>query len=285
MTGERVSPPDGPEKSAGEVVAVDSIWPLLGIEASAVEQQELDHFMTMLRELPAEVWQTPVPNTRLTVHELVSVVAGALSAQRTYGNYVRQFDPRLIRAFRGPGESLGEVMQRIHIGKRIGHEPGDLIEEIALAAPFAVRTRAHWPIVRGTEVRRIPIVTSPLTSPFAAIRWLWFRRLQIGEAAKVGYGVQRGHDDRILELVLKAAAERGTPVASGAAIDLRVRELDDRTYRFGENMPPAASITIGLVTLAKLAARWRSPAGARERAEITGEVLTAMKLFRVIHGD
>lgn len=288
LSRERDEKPIRGQTSDSSIILVHSIPPIDVPAAIAIERIELDYFVLTLRSLPDEAWHRPVANSKLTVHGLVSSVAGVYSSQRSFVDFVRQFDPRLLRAFREPGESVGQVMHRIHTGKRIGHEPSELIEELILAGPRAISTRAHWPFARRPVSGQSPGMFSlpgPMTSPFTVVRWLWARRLELCDAAGIGFDLHGGHDDRILELVLKAAGERGAFTAGARAIDIRVREFDDLIYRFGGILPPVATISIEFVTLVKLAARMRSPAGARERAEIEGEVLSAMRLFRAIHGD
>lgn len=268
-------------------IRVRDIAPVTPSEAVALERVELERLIDVLEQLPGEAWIAPVADGRRTVHDLVAHVAGSYAARGSFDQLRRQIDPRMIRLFRMDGDSLGDTLARLQIGDRAHHSPDQLIEELRTAGPRAIRLRSllfrPLDLVPAGRIAR-PRIGGTSLAPFAAVRELWFHRLDISEAAGHGFGLREEHDARVLAGFLRASVEAAERNLGSRSVELRFVGMGQR-YRYGNGDEIDAVIEIDPVTLAKLVAKRRSPAATRERSTIEGDVKTAMVVLSAIHGD
>jgi len=256
-------------------------------EASEIERIEFDRLLDLLESLPGGAWSAAVPAAGGDVHSLVARIAGTYAAQGSFEQLRRQIDPRVVRMYRTPGESLGETLARVQIGDRLGHSPRELIEELKRTGPRAIRIRSmiYRPLqavrVDAGQTSRLSTIT---LSPLNAARELWIRRMDISEAAEIPMGIRAEQDERILAQMIKPAAPVADNELDGAAVDLKVTEVSAAIFRFGAAAAPSAKIEVDPIALAKLVIRRRSPAATRERSAVQGDVKLAMVVLRAIHG-
>ncbi len=267
------------------IIHVSEIPALTTAEALELERIELERFIELLEGLPLEAWNERIGSGDWTVKAVAAHVAGTYAAQGSFGQLRRQIDPRVIRMYRTRGQSLAETLSRIHAGDRIGHSPGEIIEELKLQAPRALRLRSL--LFRPLQPVRVDFASARIPrlslGPFAAIRDLWFHRLDISEAAGIGFGLREEHDGRFIALLLRGAKDTAIEVLDDRTVEVIVTGMGEQHVRFGLCETPDAVIEIDPIALAKLAARRRSPAATRERSQITGEVKIAMRLLTAIH--
>jgi uncharacterized protein (TIGR03083 family) len=270
------------------VIPADAIPPASPNEALELERGELERFVAALETLPPDAWTLSVRYRDWDVHALVAHVVGSYAAQASFGELRRQTAPRLLRFYRMEGETLGDAIARIQIGDRQNRSPAQVIAELREVGPRAIEHRAV--LFRPLQLvgralvgsRHLPVVPF---APFQAVRDLWFHRLDLTEATSTAFSVDRQHDGRIVELLIRSVAPQGAEALGERSVDLILSGAAGGQWRFGEQAEPDAVIDMSPVTFAKLLTKQYSAAGIRERSQVEGDVQIAMSLLSAIRSD
>jgi len=270
-----------------DVYFVDAaeIQPLTLAEVVTLERAELGHFVTLLRLMPVEAWRMPTRSPGRDIHSLAAHVAGTYAAQASLRQLGRQIDPRVHHFYRSPGQRIPETITRLQIDDRMNRSSDQIIDEIDSSGERAIRFRSLLlrPLQRVSleQISRHRWIRRGL-SPREHLYDLWLHRLDLCVSANLPFVVEENHDRRMFEGKLGQVAELIGQQLDSKRVDLSITGIASAHYRFGESDQPSGTIDIASITLAILIAGWHSPAAARERSEIQGDVKTVMTLLSAI---
>lgn len=181
------------------------------VRAAAEEYRRL---LALLGELDAEAWSAPTDCTGWDVRAVVAHLAGAAQWPASVRESVRQqrHGRRLL-----PDAETVDGMNELQVRERADRTPAQLLEELAEAAPRAVRARSRLP----RPIRALPVPFGPPlgTKPLGYLydriltRDAWLHRIDICRAVGRSPLLTADHDGRIVADVVDEWAElHGQPV-------------------------------------------------------------------------
>lgn len=279
VLGSVMDPAPDPVRRVAEVA------PARAVECIELERVELARLLLALDALSPDQWELAGRGGR-SIRYGVAMLVGTYAAQARVSQAWRQLDPRLLHAFRFPGEPLHATVARARAGQRLGASPAALLAELRIAGERALQRRA---LVARASAALPSLVPEPAgliawpAHPFSAVRDLWYRRLDVAETTGAGFALSPAHDGRVIELLLREGADRGSEPLNNAGVDLRL-EPDGPVWRFGAEGEPAARVAVSVVTLARLLDGSRSAEATRERSDVRGDARTTTLLLRALHG-
>jgi hypothetical protein len=256
-------------------------------EAGALEAVELGRFQTLIERLPADAWREPVPGApkNWDVRAVVAQVTGEYAAQASFAQFRRQANPFTLRFYHNSGRGLLETVRRAQVGERMYRKPDELMEELRIAGPKALRHReiAFRPLAYFSRPgdRTLALPSVPL-GPFASVASLWFHRLTIADISGVATALDVEHDGRIIASLLRPAAGAALRDLPDVAVELAVAEMPETRIGFGGGDAIVATVVIESTPFVQLSGRRRTAAWAREHSTIDGEVRSAMKTLTAI---
>lgn len=176
--------------------------------------EEYRRLLALLGELDAEAWSAPTDCTGWDVRAVVAHLAGAAQWPASVRESVRQqrHGRRLL-----PDAETVDGMNELQVRERADRTPAQLLEELAEAAPRAVRARSRLP----RPIRALPVPFGPPlgTKPLGYLsdriltRDAWLHRIDICRAVGRSPVLTADHDGRIVaDVVVEWAELHGQPV-------------------------------------------------------------------------
>ena len=271
-------------------------------EAANLARVELDRLLALLESLHGDDWERPTHCTRWNVRQVVSHLAGAVathadrdlllarsaawtpekadqpgSSMALYISDLAGMSPEQRRAYHEAGFNPLDTLTQFEVDQRARATPADLIAELRAEGPEAITNRQFQP--ESIRSLQLPIgsgVKVPVHVFVDVIlpRDMWMHRMEIALATGRGIVRTADHEGRLTALVMRDLARRLTPVLESRTIVYRLTGPDGGDFRFGPDLPPAATLTMGTVDFHLLASGRLSPAEARSQllVHVDGDV-------------
>ena len=204
--GSQASPHARTRTSTGTVEMTHADWMQLASE-------EYRRMLEVLGDLDGEQWQAPTDCTGWDVRAMVAHLAGAAQWSARVRELVRQ--QRRGRPLL-PGADTVDAMNELQVRERADHTPAQLLEELAVAVPRALRARSRMP----RPLRALPVPFGPPlgTKPLGYLydriltRDVWLHRIDVCRAVGREPMLTAEHDGRIVaDVVAEWAAQHGRP--------------------------------------------------------------------------
>jgi uncharacterized protein (TIGR03083 family) len=204
--------------STATATDVATIPPIGHGEAMQLAAVENDRFVEALCTLGREDWAKPTSCARWDVHGVAAHVIGATAAQASVREFARQvWRGRPITAQIG-GAHWWDGMNEVQVIERVGRTGAELVEELRVVGPRAVRARRRLP----RPLARLPLLKMPAPVGRQPLGYLfdvgftrdtWMHRVDIAHATGVPMSLDAQHDGRIVaDLVAEWAGTHGEPV-------------------------------------------------------------------------
>lgn len=229
MVGERVQP-------------ASTIPALTHAEAGQLARQEVERLLALLDTLDGDDWAQPTYCTEWTVRDMAAHLAGSCAGFASWGEFKRQ---TIQNPYAKDAEVQVDGVNKCQIADRAHLSPAEVIEELRVTAPKAIRTRQRLPwLLRAVRVPFGP----PLG--FAPIGYLtdtiytrdeWMHRFDICAATGKPMIMTPEHDGRILALVVADLNGR-LDTSVTRPVDLNLRGEAVGWYRLGGAGEPGCAI-------------------------------------------
>ena len=280
--------------NAVDAVAISPVSPE---EAAMLASNELERLHSLLSTFTPEDWEKPTYCTLWNVRQVVSHIAGALSAYADWETLLQRSRPWSEGKAEQPGVTMPifladlagipprqwdayrerfiplDALNQFEVDQRADLTPAELIAELESVGPAAIANRLRLP----DEVRSVllPVVGArvPVSYLLDVIypRDIWMHRIEL--ALSTGGDVVRTteHDGRLTALVMRDLARRLTPVLDNRSVVYVLNGADGGAYRFGPDTSPAAVLTLDAIDFHLLASGRMTASDALALTHVTGD--------------
>jgi uncharacterized protein (TIGR03083 family) len=200
------------------VVDLTTLGPLHHRTAMALQAEELDRTLTLLRALEADDWRRPTDCPAWDVHRMYLHVLGACEAGASMRENIRQMATALRRR-RRHGGPLEAALSHVQVAGREDLTPAALVDRLAAVAPRTVRGRTRVPaLARRARLK----VDGPVVERWSLgyligtiyLRDLWMHRVDAARAIGQPLVLTADHDGVIVaDVAAEWARRHGRPVA------------------------------------------------------------------------
>jgi uncharacterized protein (TIGR03083 family) len=247
-------------------------------EAGALATRELERTLSVVANLRREDWERPTACTAWDVRELVAHLAGACAGYASWSEFRRQYlrNPYIREA----SMSIDGINRR-QVEDRAGATPQQLIDELRMAGPKAIRVRQRipWPLRALRVPFGPPLGFAPVgyLTDVIYIRDMWMHRLDICRATGQPFVQSPGHDGRIVALVVRDLNRNLQKMLAGQAVLFVLDGPAGGVFRVGARVSEKAAIRMDVLDFNLLASGRLSPndAIAQELAVVDGNVALA----------
>jgi hypothetical protein len=164
-----------------------------------------------------------------------------------------------------------DAINRRELEDRADVTPAQLIAELRLVGPKAIRTRRNLPgFIRALRIPALPMPGKMSMAYLVDVvypRDQWMHRMDLCRATGQDWIANPDHDRRLLDLIIRDMTY--TP-AGGYAVALNVTGPLNAAYRFGHS-EPAAEIDIDFIELNRRASGRTSADEALASAQVRGD--------------
>jgi uncharacterized protein (TIGR03083 family) len=257
------------------LVHARAILPLPHDEAVSMAKLELERFLALATSLSDDEWENPTACTLWNVRQLLAHVTGASAAYASWSEFMHQGSPKVQRPYRASGLSFLDSMNQIQVDDRAHATPVALIEELRVAGPRAIATRARLPgLLRAL---RVPL---PALGGFVPIGYLtdliytrdmWMHRLDLCRATQREMVMTPEHDGRIVALVVRDLEKKLTAKLRTLSMVYHLSGNAGGRWQLGAKTSPATTIQLDALDFNLLASGRLTPQEAWSRASIAGE--------------
>jgi uncharacterized protein (TIGR03083 family) len=244
-------------------------------EAVAMAKLELERFLALVTSLSDDEWENPTACTLWNVRQLLAHVTGASAAYASWSEFMRQGSPKVQRPYRASGLSFLDSMNQIQVDDRAHATPVALIEELRVAGPRAIATRARLPgLLRALRVP-LPalggIVPIGYLTDLIYTRDMWMHRLDLCRATQREMVMTPEHDGRIVALVVRDLEKKLTAKLRTMSMVYHLSGNAGGIWQLGAKASPATTIQLDVLDFNLLASGRLTPQEAWSRASIEGE--------------
>ncbi len=237
-------------------------------EAGIMARNELNHFLELVESLTGDDWHQPTDCTAWTVRDMLAHQAGAYAGYASWGEFKRQ-----LTAQAGPGQMMVDGMNDRQIADRAGHSPAELISELRVVGPRAIRTRQRLPL----PLRKLPV---PFGPPLGTVpvdyltdliytRDTWMHRADIARATNRPFAQTTEHDGRVVALVMRDLSRVLAKHLRGCTVVFDLGGVAGDRYRFGKMAEPTAILMMDVVEFNRLASGRLGVEAARNQGLVT----------------
>jgi uncharacterized protein (TIGR03083 family) len=275
-----------------------SVPPVSPDEAATLATSEIDRLLSLLERLEASDWEKPTYCTLWNVRQVVSHIAGALSAYADWDRLIERSLPWTEGKAEQPGVAMPvfladlagmpeesrrryaeagmnplDSLNQYEVDQRSGASPSVLIAEIRSIAPAAIENRLRLP----GEVRSLLLPVAGAKAPVHYLldviypRDIWMHRIELELSAGRPVARSAEHDGRLTALVMRDLARRLATVVENRSVVYRLTGPDGGGFRFGATGDTDVVLTMDTIDLHMLASERRSAADALERTSVTGD--------------
>jgi uncharacterized protein (TIGR03083 family) len=196
------------------LIDVDAIPPLVRPEALTIAGLEYERYLDQLGSLSGDDWQRETECTPWTVQDMAAHVLGQAESVASMREAAHQ-----QMAAKREGGIRQDAVNAIQIRERAALVPGDIIDQLRVAAPASIRTRRRLPGL----LRRIRISVELQEGmrerwSFAYLmdviytRDTWMHRIDMARAVDAEPVLTPEHDGRIVaDIVADWARRHGRP--------------------------------------------------------------------------
>ncbi len=246
----------------------ENIPPVTTEEAAQIAAFEVQQVLNLLGQLGNDDWSRDTDCTEWTIRDMTAHLAGACAGYANWKDFRRQavFNPHILKTI----VTVDDINKR-QLEDRIDKTPQELVAEFREVGPKAVETRKKLP----QWVRSIQMPAQPMPG-FMSVGYLvdviyprdqWMHRMDICRATGKTLVITPGHDKRLLDLVMRDAAET---LRGKVPVVVNITGAVTGTYRFG-SAQPQAEIDIDYLTFNRLASMRISAGAAMEDVTVRGE--------------
>ena len=246
-------------------------------EASQISAFELDQVLNLLELLEEDDWAQPTDCTEWNIRDMTAHLAGACAGYANWKDFRRQaiFNAHIFRTI----VTIDGINKR-QLEDRVDKSPHELVDELHEVGPIAVRTRKNLPGI----LRILHIPAQPMPG-FMSIRYLvdviyprdqWMHRMDICRATGKTLIITLGHDDRLLDQVMRDVAKT---LRGKLAIQVNITGALRASYRFGSG-EPIAELDIDFLTFNRRASMRITAAEALQGVTIRGDDTIAKSFFQ-----
>jgi uncharacterized protein (TIGR03083 family) len=250
----------------------ETIRPVSKAEAAKLAAFEVDQILNLLGQLAGDDWTQPTDCTEWNVRDMTAHLSGACAGWASWGEFIRQgvVNPHIFKTI-VPVDALNRRQQE----DRADKSPDELIAELREVGPKAVRTRENLPGL----VRKIHIPAQPMPG-FMSLAYLvdviyprdqWMHRMDICRATGKTLVITPGHDQRLLDLVMRDVAQK---LKGKLPLVVNITGAVNASYRFGSG-EPQAEIDIDYLTFNRRASMRIPVDAALETVTIRGDEAVA----------
>lgn len=253
-------------------------------EAAALMEVGLARFVELLESFAPEDWTRPTACTLWNVKEVVAHKAGSLAGFANWGEFRRQYNPASQRPYRARGLSTLDALNQIQVDDRADRTPAELIAELRVVGPRAIRTCLHLPAL----ARALPLPAPPPKGGLMSVAYLtdtilprdlWMHRLDLALATGRPFVQTPEHDGRVLALVVRDLVGPLARALGPASVVYEVTGPAGATWRLGRSVAPTAAISMDALAFAQLSSQRIRAADVLPRAELAGDVALARRVL------
>lgn len=222
-----------PQASPAVSFAQDAarIAPITRAEVDTLAREEHARLLRMLESLGADDWSQPTACTEWTVREMVAHQAGAYASFASFAELRRQY---LVPPPKG--RLAEDVINEIQIADRKNKTNEELVAEIREKGPRTITNRQRVPFfLRAISTPRPDGTKLNLGYVLDIIftRDTWMHRLDLARATNREMKLTRGHDGRIVELVVRDVNALLAPKLGADSIGVELTGVAGGAWRVG----------------------------------------------------
>lgn len=200
--------------------AAAQIAPITRAEADTLAREAHARLLALIESLDPGDWSKPTPCTKWTVREMVAHQAGAYAAFASFAEFRRQY---LVPPPKG--RLPEDVINEIQIADRKNRTNAELVAEIREKGPRTMANRQRIPLPLralsfprpgGTKLNFGYLLDVIFT------RDSWMHRLDLARTTNREMKLTRGHDGRIVELVMRDVNTLLAPKLGGDSLDMEL---------------------------------------------------------------
>lgn len=265
------------ERIRTTVQQAEAIAPVDKHEAAEIAAFELEQVLDLLEQLDGDDWTQPTECTEWDVRAMTAHLAGGCAGWANLKDFVRQlvFNPYMKEA-----DVPVDAINRREVEDRADKTPRQLIDELRLVGPKAVRNRKRLPGL----LRRIRIPAKPMPGKMSMAyladvvysRDQWMHRMDLCRATGKAWVSNPAHDRRLMDLIVLDMAET---MDGKYAVLLNVTNGLNASYRFGSG-EPRAEIDIDLTTINRRSSDRINAEEALDLAQVRGDRDLALEFLR-----
>jgi uncharacterized protein (TIGR03083 family) len=257
---------------------------------------ELERFLALLQSLRPDEWETPTDCTLWTVRNVVSHVAGALTAYADRNLLGQRYAPWLNRntdasglampmfiaditgipqtrrdAYRDLGFNPLDALNQYQVDERAQATPQELMDELRTSGPAGIANRRSMP----DAIRNLQLLVAGVRAPVYYLtdviypRDMWMHRMEIALATCRPIIRTSEHEGRLTALVVRDLARRLAGVLGDRAVVYRLTGPDGGAFRLGADREPDSVISMDTVDFHLLASDRR--ALGEIRVDVSGD--------------
>lgn len=255
----------------------EAIPPVSTPEAAQIAAFEVQQVVNLLEQLDGDDWTQPTDCTAWNVRDMTAHLAGACAGWASWGQFFRQtiLNPHILKTV-----VTVDALNRRQLEDRRAKAPRDLIAELRAVGTKAVHTREKLPGL----LRKIQIPAQPMPGMMSLAylvdviypRDQWMHRMDICRATGKALVITPGHDERLLDLVMRDIARK---VSGSYALVVNITGPLTASYRLGRG-EPQAEITIDYRDMNRRASGRITPDEALEAVTIQGDRAVAAGFLR-----
>lgn len=215
----------------------EAITPIDRHEAKQIATFELQQILNLLDQIEGDDWTQPTECTEWNVQDMTAHLAGGCAGWANWRDFRRQI---IINPHMRKMDVMIDAINRRELEDRAGRTPQQLIDELRIVGPKAIRNRKNLPFF----LRMIRIPASPMPGMMSMAyladvvypRDQWMHRMDLCRSTGKAWVANPAHDRRLMDQIMLDMAQN---MDGKYAITVNITGALTTAYRFGSGEPQA----------------------------------------------